>query len=82
MIGSARILDGLYYFDEKAFQKEQVQSFVASVSSFSVYEKLMLWHHKLGHPSFFYLRHLFPSLFREVDCNLLHYESCALSKSH
>ena len=82
MIGSARIQDGLYYFDEKGFQNKQIQSFVGNVSSFSVYEKIMLWHHRLGHPSFFYLKHLFPGLFRKVDCNLLHCESCALSKSH
>ena len=72
MIGSARMQDGLYYFDEKGFQNKQVQSFVGSVSSFYVYENIMLWHHRLGDPSFFILKHLFPSLFREVDCNLLH----------
>ena len=82
MSSSARMQDGLYYFDEKGFQSKQVQSFVGSVSFFSVYEKIMLWHHRLGHPSFFYFKHLFPGLFREVDCNLLHCESCALSKSH
>ena len=52
MSSSARMQDGLYYFDEKGFQSKQVQSFVGSVSFFSVYEKIMLWHHRLGHPSF------------------------------
>ena len=47
MIGSARMQDGLYYFDEKGFQNKQVQTFVGNVSSFSVYEKIMLWHHRL-----------------------------------
>ena len=27
MIGSARMQDGLYYFDEKVFKNKQVQSF-------------------------------------------------------
>ena len=42
MIGSTRMEDGLYYFDEKDFQNQQVQNFGGSVSSFSVYEKIML----------------------------------------
>ena len=42
----------------------------------------MLWHHRLGHPSFPYLKKLFPSLFKGLNCSELYCESCILSKSH
>ena len=64
MTGSARMQDGLYYFNEKISKNKQVQSFVGSVSSLFACDKIMLWHFRLGHPSFFYLKHLFPGLFR------------------
>ncbi|XP_078158094.1 uncharacterized protein LOC144553769 [Carex rostrata] len=44
--------------------------------------KLMMWHKRLGHPSFGYLRKLMPSLFlnlNEVDFNC---ETCFKAKSH
>ena len=82
MIGSARMQDGLYYFDEKVFKNKQVQSFGGRVSSTFVYDRIMFWHLRLGHYSFSYLKHLFLRLFRGVDCNLLHCEACVLSKNH
>ena len=42
----------------------------------------MVWHLRLGHPSFLYVKHLFRSLFKNLDCNYLHCETCHLSKSH
>ena len=82
MIGSAKMIDDLYYFDDNHFSSKQVQGLSGIVSSTSVREKIMLWHLRLGHPSFPYLKHLFPSLFKNLDCNSFHCESCHLSKSH
>lgn len=82
MIGSARMIDGLYYFDETLFNNKQVQGLSSSTSSMPVREQIMLWHLRLGHPSFLYLKHLFPGLFKTVDCNSLHCDTCYLSKSH
>ena len=41
---------------------------------------LWLWHHRLGHPSLAYLKHLSPSfghIKMSLDC-----ETCVLAKSH
>ena len=42
----------------------------------------MLWHLRLGNPSFAYLKHLFPTLFKGLDCSSFYCKSCYLSKSH
>ena len=42
----------------------------------------MLWHHRLGHHSFPYLKILFPSLFKGLNCFEFYCEICILSKSH
>ncbi|XVE99532.1 hypothetical protein REPUB_Repub03eG0207100 [Reevesia pubescens] len=81
MIGSARMIDGLYYFNDTLFKNKQAQGLIGSTSSISAREQIMLWHLRLGHPSFPYLKHLFPSLFKILDCSSLHCETCHLSKS-
>ncbi|CAL5421419.1 unnamed protein product [Camellia sinensis] len=81
MIGRARMLEGLYYFDEVLFSNKKAQSF-NSTSSISIREKIMLWHYRLGHPSFLYLKHLFPELFKGIDCSSFHCESCIFAKFH
>ena len=55
---------------------------LSSVSSNSVYEQIMLWHLRLGHSSFPYLKHLFPTLFKGLDFSSFYCESCYLSKIH
>lgn len=40
----------------------------------------MLWHFRLEHPSFQYLKYLFPTLFK--GCSIFKCESCFPSKSH
>jgi len=77
-IGRARMLDGLYYFEEASTSHKKVQG-LSSVSSPSVRETLMLWHYRLGHPSFFYLKYLFPELFKGIDCSTFHCEHCAFA---
>ena len=41
-----------------------------------------MWHRRLGHPSFRYLRHLFPDLFSNVETSELNCDTCILAKSH
>ena len=79
-IGSAKLIDGLYYFDG-VFSNKRAQG-LSSVSSLSVYEQLMFWHLRLGHPGFLYFKHFFPTLFKGLDCSSFYYESCYLPKSH
>jgi len=40
----------------------------------------LLWHFRLGHPSFGYLKHLFPVLFKNKDLDSLQCEICQLAK--
>ena len=79
MIGSAKIMDGLYYF-ENNFKNKEAQG-LSGMSYVPVRDQIMLWHKRLGHPSFQYLRHLFPNLFKNVDCYSLECESCVLAKN-
>lgn len=44
--------------------------------------EVWLWHRRLGHASFDYLKRLFPSLFESLDSSFLHCDACELAKSH
>ena len=79
-IGSAKLIDGLYYFDG-VFSNKRAQG-LSSVSSLSIYKQITFWRLRLVHPSFLYLKHLFPTLFKGLDCSSFYCESCYLSKSH
>lgn len=80
MIGSARMIEGFYYFNDNLFCNEQAQGLSDSTSSVFVHEEIMLWHRRLGHPSFPYLNHLFPSLFKNLDYNSFDCDVFHLSK--
>ena len=82
LIGSARMVNGLYYFDDDLSSNKTTQGYGCSISSLSAREQIMLWHFRLGHPSFSYLKHLFRNLFKNLDCSSFQCESCYLSKSH
>lgn len=40
----------------------------------------MLWHQSLGHPSFTYLKALYPHVFINKDIHFFHYEDCICAK--
>lgn len=61
-IGSAREINGLYYFLDGAALEGQAQ--VVNKTP-SISEQIMLWHFRLGHPTFSYLQKLFPLLFKK-----------------
>ena len=44
--------------------------------------KIGLWHRRLGHTSFGYLKKLFPSLFAKSDISSFRCDICELAKSH
>eukprot|EP00257_Ricinus_communis_P027383 XP_025014797.1 dynamin-like protein ARC5 isoform X2 [Ricinus communis] len=63
MIGGAKLDGGLYFFnDESTFGRQDLQTCFNSISVSSD-TKIMLWHYRLGHPNFQYLKYLFPKLF-------------------
>ena len=76
-IGSAREIKGLYYFDNGAIREEQVQ--VAKKVHF-VSDEIRLWHWRLGHPNYPYLKRLFPSLFKNINLSQFNCEVCELAK--
>ncbi|KAJ9693491.1 hypothetical protein PVL29_012321 [Vitis rotundifolia] len=65
-IGSVRIINSLYYFEDNLPSNKIAQG-LSSISSLFVCDQIMVWHCRLGHPSFSYLKHLFPVLFQKVD---------------
>ena len=44
MIAHARMVDGLYCFDDDPLKSEQVQAASNSVASFPIESQIMLWH--------------------------------------
>ena len=44
--------------------------------------QIWLWHRRLGHPSFLYLKHLFLSMFSHVNDVMIRSETCIQAKSH
>lgn len=49
-------------------------------SSINKDSDVMIWHYRLGHPSFQYLERLFPSLFINTSPNIFNCEICQLAK--
>lgn len=64
-IHSAGVQDGLYYFEDNLSTNNSVLGLGCNVSSLPVRTRIMMWHFRLGHTSFSYLKHLFPSLFEK-----------------
>ena len=65
MFSNARLIDNLYNFDDNRNENKQAQGLIAGVRSIPMHDQIMLWHNTLGHPNFFYLKHLFPGLFKD-----------------
>ncbi|KAI5347615.1 hypothetical protein L3X38_000502 [Prunus dulcis] len=82
MIGHGKQIRGLYYL---TLPSAPVRDCVINtVQSCSVKDKeqIWLWHRRLGHQSFGYLKRLFPSLFHSCDESSFKCETCILAKSH
>ncbi|KAG8488956.1 hypothetical protein CXB51_016958 [Gossypium anomalum] len=73
MIGTAKVDDGLYVWNKKSSQE-------GMALSTSKEDSIMLWHRRLGHPNFMYLKKLFPLLFLNKKISSLNCEICQLSK--
>ena len=42
MIGNARLIDNLYYFDDNWFKNKQAQGFIVCVRSIPMHDQMML----------------------------------------
>ena len=71
--------NGLYYVSrDNAFPRHQ-SPHKLSLTVVSNYD-IMLWHKRLGHPSFSYLRFLYPHLFINKEKVSFQCEHCILAK--
>lgn len=83
MIDSAREIDGLCNLNEGTYSNKATQGASSrKITSTPSDREIYLRHFRLGHPSFFYLKHLFPDLFKNKNPSSFQYEICALSKHY
>lgn len=62
------------------FSSRRVNNMQHSVSAKE--KQIWLWHHRLGHPSFSYMKHLFPQLFSNLNYSDFKCDTCILAKIH
>ena len=74
----------LYYLDLESETSNRLQQALVVESSGSPKRKaeILLWHQRLGHASFGYLKKLFPTLFTNLDISTFKCYVCELAKSH
>ncbi|CAL8151472.1 unnamed protein product [Prunus armeniaca] len=69
---------GLYYVDD--FSPGMANSVTHPFDSKQ--KQIWLWHRRLGHPSFSYMKHLIPDLFSSFKDSNFTCDTCILAKSH
>ena len=82
IIGRGKRIGGLYILtmeDTVVSGSNNHQALSAKVDD---RHQIWLWHRRLGHPSFSYMKHLFPSLFRTCSDSEFKCETCVMAKSH
>nr|CAN83332.1 hypothetical protein VITISV_025235 [Vitis vinifera] len=74
----------LYYLDLQSKDSNKLQQALMADGSEGEKKKseIWLWHRRLGHASFGYLKKLFPSLFSKSDISGFRCDICELAKSH
>ncbi|KAK2988761.1 hypothetical protein RJ640_025920 [Escallonia rubra] len=74
----------LYYLDLVSKSSDKLRQALMVNDSEGEMQKseIWLWHRRLGHASFGYLKKLFPSLFTKCDVSSFQCEVCELAKSH
>ena len=82
MIGNAKENDGLYYFDDGLDLSRQFQSTRVNFVFVPKENDIMLWHYRLGHPNFQYLKYLFPNIFKNKSSSSFQREVCQFAKHH
>lgn len=65
--GSAKEIDGLYIFEVGYDLSGQTQRTCFNSSFACKDNEIMLWHYKLGHPSFSNLNYLFPEFLKNKN---------------
>ena len=71
----------LFFEDGSTLEKQAFSTCFNSIFVSSD-NNVMLWHFRLGHSSFLYLKTMFPSLFINKNPSFFHCEICELTKHH
>lgn len=77
MIGSARMIDGLYYLAGDIPNSSHNKAALNVTAD----DKVLLWHQRLGHPNFPYLKSLYPEIFINKD-QVFSCQQCTIAKQH
>ena len=77
-IGNARESGDLYYLEDRTNFGQDAQS--TCFKSIFNSDDVILWHYRLGHPSFIFLRQLFPYLFKNKNPSLFQCKFCEFAK--
>ncbi|TYK26806.1 Beta-galactosidase [Cucumis melo var. makuwa] len=81
-IGIARHSRELYILnDDTSGSSISTTSLLSSYFNTSEHD-FMLWHFRLGHPNFTYMKYLFPHLFLKIDVSSLSCDVCIWAKQH
>jgi GAG-pre-integrase domain len=78
IIGHGIKRDGLYYLDDSKIGRVSLAERIIEDNE----NKVMLWHKRLGHPSFGHLKKLSPHLFLGLDNKDFSCKTCVEAKSH
>ncbi|CAL9028855.1 unnamed protein product [Prunus brigantina] len=78
ILGRGTKRGGLYYIDD--FSLGVANNVTHSFDSKQ--QQIWLWHRRLGHPSFSYMKHLIPDLFSGFKDSDFTCDTCILAKSH
>lgn len=82
MIGISMERGGLYYLEGARGLQPKTDHALQATRETSDRLKILLWHCRLGHPSFSYLECLFHQLFKGVPVSSLRCEQCIYAKNH
>jgi hypothetical protein len=72
IIGRGTKRRGLYYMDDFSVGRAHHMHCQRN----NKVEQILLWHRRLGHPSFSYLKHVFPNLFSDTSLLNFKCEAC------
>ena len=78
IIGRGSKREGLYYFDNSALGN----AYAARSDLVNLKKEVWLWHKRLGHPSFGYMKKMSPTLFLGLENENFICETCIKAKSH
>ena len=80
MNGRGSHRDGLYFLEDFQMHKQLETKLQSAQLVVSSAQDLLLWHRRLGHPSFKVFEELAPSVYKNCNKDLLKCKACELAK--